>query len=162
MAADIQRLLPHRGAALFLDEAEVFGSSARGSACWRGEHPHLQGHFPGQPVVPGVYLLEAAAQLAGVAALAGDEAASQGRTGVLAAVRKSLFHRLVRPGERVHYTLDVRTVSQGAMVQASGSASVAEHKVLTVELTVALVAASALQPINGATAPQQHAMQGVA
>mgnify|MGYP001606289747 CR=1 FL=1 len=71
---DICLLLPHRDHALFLLDAVVEGPHVTGTACWADSHPHLTGHFPGLPIVPGVFLIEAAAQLGGTASPAGGRA----------------------------------------------------------------------------------------
>lgn len=150
-AAAIDRIVPHKGHALFIRDAEVEGWTVRGGACWSADHPHLRGHFPGQPIVPGVYLVEAAAQLAGVAihcagqALAGRGAPAAARIGVLAGVRKSTFHRFVRPGDDVRYTLAVKAVPGTDLYTVAGTGHVRDAKVVTVELTIAAVPAN-LQP----------------
>jgi 3-hydroxyacyl-[acyl-carrier-protein] dehydratase len=89
--------LPHREPFIFVDEVlEVEnGVSARGVKMFRGDEAFFAGHFPGEPIVPGVILTEALAQIAGIAA---------GESGVrflLSAVRVMKFHRAVRPGERI-------------------------------------------------------------
>ena len=135
---DIEALLPHRDAALFLLDATVRGSQVEGHASWPARHPHLAGHFPGLPIVPGVFLIEAAAQLAGVA-LAGRAGAAS-RLGMLAGVKRSLLHHPVRPGERVHFKLDVKPGIGDRIATASGYAQRDDgRKLLTVEITVALV-----------------------
>ncbi|AXE30532.1 hypothetical protein DK842_11855 [Chromobacterium phragmitis] len=135
--AELASLLPHAGDAFFLSDAEVDGWKASGGASWRADHPHLRGHFPGDPIVPGIYLLEAAAQLAGVAIRCGAEDWTPQTLGVLAAVRKSYFHRFVRPGERVDYALEVRPTPGSGMYAVSGLGRAGGDKVLTVELTIA-------------------------
>lgn len=137
---EIEALLPHRGAALFVEEAEVDGRRVVGTARWPAEHPHLGGHFPGFPIVPGVFLIEAAAQLGGIALAASSDAPAPGeRLGMLAAVRRALLHRPIYPGEAVRYSLELSPVPRGAMCLVSGTAS-AENgdKVLTVELGIAV------------------------
>ncbi|SUX30494.1 3-hydroxyacyl-ACP dehydratase FabZ family protein [Chromobacterium vaccinii] len=134
---ELAALLPHAGDAFFLSDAEVDGWKASGGASWRADHPHLRGHFPGEPIVPGVYLLEAAAQLAGVAIRCGAEGWTPETLGVLAGVRKSYFHRFVRPDERVDYALEVKPTPGSAMYAVSGLGEVGGDKVLTVELTIA-------------------------
>jgi len=140
----IEDLLPHRGEALFLDDAVVEGSHVSTHATWTDSHPHLAGHFPGLPIVPGVFLIEAAAQSAGVLlASLGDGAA---RLGLLSGVRKSLIHRPVRPGERICFELDVKQIGDTNFCSAVGKAhNEVSDKVLTVELTVAIVMREAIE-----------------
>ncbi|MCW7540418.1 hypothetical protein OOT46_21555 [Aquabacterium sp. A7-Y] len=141
----LEDCLPHRGAALFVQQAAVEGASIRGEACWSAEHPVLQGHFPGQAIVPGVFLIEAAAQLGGVW-IARTHAGQQG-LGVLASVRKALVHRLVMPQERVRYELQVTAAGDrffSVRGHAFGAATTPEGgdagdgKVLTIDLLIAV------------------------
>jgi 3-hydroxyacyl-[acyl-carrier-protein] dehydratase len=136
--AEIAALLPHRGIALFLIDAMVDGSHVEGSAYWPASHPHLVGHFPGLPVVPGVFLIDAAAQLAGVGL------ASQGdpgtKVGMLAGVKRCLLHQPVRPEEHVYFTLDLKSGIPDRIYCAEGIAKRNDgKKVLTVELSIAIV-----------------------
>lgn len=105
---EISALLPHRGDALFLRDAIVNGSHVEGTACWTASHPHLLGHFPGLPVVPGVFLIEAAAQLAGVG-LASQAGGSEFKLGMLAGVKRCLLHQPVQPEEPVYFALDLKS-----------------------------------------------------
>lgn len=138
--ADIEALLPHRGEALFLLDATVVGAHVEGHACWSGKHPHLAGHFPQMPVVPGVFLIEAAAQLAGlVLALRGSDASST-CLGMLAGVKRSLIHHPVYPEERVRFELDINPGIGSRMATAHGTAhKESGRKVLTIEVTLAMV-----------------------
>jgi 3-hydroxyacyl-[acyl-carrier-protein] dehydratase len=89
--------LPHREPFVFVDEVLSLenGVSARGLKIFRGDEAFFAGHFPGEPIVPGVILTEALAQTAGIAA------AEKGVRFLLSAVRVMKFHRAVRPGEKI-------------------------------------------------------------
>ncbi|MBX3356569.1 MAG: hypothetical protein KF724_12805 [Phycisphaeraceae bacterium] len=67
-------LLPHREPFLLLSAASRAGDEMRGSWRLSGSEPFFQGHFPGQPVLPGVLLTEALAQLAGLSLISMESA----------------------------------------------------------------------------------------
>lgn len=89
--------LPHREPFVFIDAVaeRVPGESARGVKTFSGEEPMFAGHFPGNPLVPGVILTEALAQMAGIAG-GGD-----GRRFLLSAIRGMKFPAAARPGDRI-------------------------------------------------------------
>ena len=95
----VRELLPHRPPMLFVDEVSrlIAGEEAEAAFFVDPGLPVFQGHFPGEPVFPGVYLAEAAAQAAALALLAGS--CYQGKMPLLAGIRKAGFHRRVVPGD---------------------------------------------------------------
>jgi 3-hydroxyacyl-[acyl-carrier-protein] dehydratase len=102
-AVPLDRLLdslPQRPPALFVDHVLEHEHLRRvaGSVCFPPGHRVFSGHLPHEPLVPGVVLIEALAQLAGLA-LVGAE--GEPVHGYLAEVGRVRFHRLVHPGEEV-------------------------------------------------------------
>ncbi len=93
---EIKRILPHRGNMLLLNEAERDGDIARGIYTVRGDEWFLDGHFPGNPIVPGVILCEILAQSACV--LLGDSAVD-GKTPMYTGLDRVRFKSPVRPGD---------------------------------------------------------------
>ncbi len=129
--------LPHREPFIFIDAVGevVAGESARCTVTFPPDAPFFRGHFPGDPVVPGVLLTEALAQTAGIAA---------GRPGAayrLSAVKMMKFLEPVRPGETVHLSAR-KTVEAGGLIQFDVVAEVAGRKVAA----GALVLNRALEP----------------
>jgi 3-hydroxyacyl-[acyl-carrier-protein] dehydratase len=130
------RILPHGPEFRFLDRllSLVPGKEGVGEYRVRGDEPFLRGHFPGEPLFPGVLLIEAAAQLAG--AVAQNDPAIPPLPGLrLAAVRGVKILGSARPGQTIR--LEARITGRlGAVVQAQAQASVDGELVLTGELTL--------------------------
>ena len=96
---EIMEIIPHRYPFLLIDTIEELepGVRAVGKKCVSANEPYFQGHFPGNPVMPGVLILEALAQVGAVAMLAQPEI--KGRTAYFARIDKSKFRRKVLPGD---------------------------------------------------------------
>jgi 3-hydroxyacyl-[acyl-carrier-protein] dehydratase len=98
-AAEIMRIIPHRTPFLLVDriiELEE-GKRAVGLKAVTSTEPHLAGHFPGVPIMPGVLIVEALAQVGAVAVLSMEE--HRGKLAVFAGIDKVRFKRMVRPGD---------------------------------------------------------------
>ncbi len=105
---NIQALLPHRYPFLLVDRILELEEGKRivGIKNVTVNEQFFQGHFPGQPVMPGVLLLEVMAQVGGV--LARKTAAGKGRPTVFrTGIEKAKFRRPVVPGDQLHVVVEV-------------------------------------------------------
>ena len=105
---EIQGLLPHRYPFLLVDQIREWEADRRivGIKNVTINEPFFQGHFPGRPVMPGVLILEAMAQVGGV--LAFKSLSQQGRPVVyLTGVDGAKFRRPVVPGDQLRFEVDV-------------------------------------------------------
>ena len=102
---DILKALPHRYPFLMIDRIiEVDGDdSAIGIKNVSFNEPIFQGHFPGEPVFPGVLIIEGMAQTAGAIAIAAGAAAGIDHIVYLLTVDKCKFRKPARPGDRIEY-----------------------------------------------------------
>ena len=96
---EIMEIIPHRHPFLLVDTIEELepGVRAVGKKCVSANEPYFQGHFPGNPVMPGVLIIEALAQVGAVAMLSQPE--YKGRTAYFAGIEKARFRRKVIPGD---------------------------------------------------------------
>ncbi|HEX5586035.1 MAG TPA: 3-hydroxyacyl-ACP dehydratase FabZ [Acidimicrobiia bacterium] len=103
--------LPQRPPFLFVDVVEECVPAVRVRARYRvtGDEDFLRGHFPGNPIVPGVIIVEALAQAASLA-LATDPR-YEGKLALFGGVEKVRFRRVVRPGDELLLTAEVERLS---------------------------------------------------
>jgi 3-hydroxyacyl-[acyl-carrier-protein] dehydratase len=136
---DLQRalkLLPHGAEFRFIDRLTNLnpGQSGEGEYKIRGDEPFLRGHFPGEPIFPGVLLVEAAAQLAGVVAQS-DPKIPPLKNLKLTALRNVKILGKAKPGEMISFEAKI-TGRLGNLVQAQATAKAANKTILTAELTL--------------------------
>ena len=103
---DIQRILevlPHRYPFLLVDRMEdvVRGESAVGIKNVSVNEPYFQGHFPGSPVMPGVLVIEAMAQTAGILVIETLGPEMEGKLVYFMSIENARFRKPVRPGDRM-------------------------------------------------------------
>ncbi|BCX48963.1 hypothetical protein HAHE_28710 [Haloferula helveola] len=126
--------LPHGPEFRFVDELVELdpGKSARGSYTVRGDEAFLAGHFPGRPLMPGVILVEAIAQLGGVAAQSDPEIGPVEGL-LLTGIRGAKILGAAEPGE----TLEIRAEVEGrlgGMIQISGEVESAGRKLASAKV----------------------------
>ena len=128
--------LPHGPEFRFLDRLLHLdpGRSGEGEYEVRGDEPFLKGHFPGQPLFPGVLLVEAAAQLAGVVAQSDPDVPPL--PGLkLTALRNVKILGTARPGETIRVQAQI-SGRLGNLVQATATAHVGSAPVLQADLVL--------------------------
>jgi 3-hydroxyacyl-[acyl-carrier-protein] dehydratase len=130
------RNLPHGPEFRFVDRLTALdpGKAGAGEYTLRGDEPFLGGHFPGQPLMPGVLLVEAAAQVAGAVAQSDPEIPPL--PGLkLTALRAVKILGTARPGEPIRIEARV-TGRLGNLVQAQATVTVSGRVVLQADLTL--------------------------
>ena len=97
--SQIMEILPHRQPMLLIDSVEEieYGVRAVAKKCVSFNEPFFAGHFPEEPVMPGVLIVEALAQTGAVAILGKDE--NRGKTAYFASINSTKFKRKVVPGD---------------------------------------------------------------
>jgi 3-hydroxyacyl-[acyl-carrier-protein] dehydratase len=122
-AQAIQRILPHRYPFLLVDRVVELEAPRRavGIKHVSVNEPFFQGHFPGYPVMPGVLIVEAMAQVGGVAVLSSDE--HQGKLALFAGIDNVRFKRQVKPGDTLRIEVELHQIRRGIGI-GSGTALV--------------------------------------
>lgn len=136
---DVLRILPHRPPFLFVDRIESHepGRRAVGIKCVSANEPFFAGHFPGHPIMPGVLLLEALAQVGAVAILTLPEFA--GRLALFGGVDDVRFRRPVVPGDVVRLEVEI-VRRRGRAGTGHGVATVAGGRAVEADLTFVVAA----------------------
>ncbi|HSQ87324.1 3-hydroxyacyl-ACP dehydratase FabZ [Romboutsia sp.] len=134
----IKELIPHRYPFLLVDKVIELeeGKRAVGIKNVTVNEPFFQGHFPDYPIMPGVLIIEAMAQVGCVAMMSIDE--NKGKLGVFAGIDKVRFKKEVRPGDTL--TMEVEMISLRRNIgKATAKAFVGEELACSAELMFALV-----------------------
>jgi beta-hydroxyacyl-ACP dehydratase FabZ len=107
-STDIQAILPHRYPFLLVDRIEELEKGKRivGIKNVTINESFFQGHFPGRPIMPGVLIIEAMAQVGGVLAFKSAEEGGA-RVVYFMGIDKAKFRKPVRPGDRIRFVVDV-------------------------------------------------------
>ena len=134
---EIMEIIPHRQPFLLIDTIEELepGVRAVGRKCVSYNEPYFAGHFPQEPVMPGVLIVEALAQTGAVAILGKEE--NRGKTAYFAAINSAKFKRKVVPGDVL--TLETEIIKQkGAIGIGKAVAKVGDETACIAELTFAV------------------------
>ncbi|GAA0700843.1 3-hydroxyacyl-ACP dehydratase FabZ [Paraclostridium ghonii] len=134
----IKELIPHRYPFLLVDKVVELeeGKRAVGIKNVSVNEPFFQGHFPEYPIMPGVLIIEALAQVGAVAMMSIDE--NKGKLGVFAGIDKVRFKKEVRPGDTLRMEVEMLSLRRN-IGKANASAYVDGELVCRGELMFALV-----------------------
>ena len=151
---EISEILPHRYPMLMVDRiVEMTEDTVIGVKNVTANEPHFMGHFPGYPVMPGVMIIEAMAQVGGIL-VATVAPHTRGRIMFLASVEDAKFRKPVVPGDQLRIEmklLRLKTTIAKMQGVATVDGQVAAEATLMCKLTDQL---SAHQPARQATEPQ--------
>lgn len=135
---EIKRIIPQREPFLMIDEVEEYisGEMAIAYKNVNENEWYFKGHFPGNPIMPGVLITEALAQTGAVAILSLEE--NKGKNALFGGIDKMKFKKMVTPGDRLK--LEVRIIKKkGPIGVGEGIATVNGDVVAKGELTFAVV-----------------------
>lgn len=133
----IMEIIPHRQPFLLIDVLEELTPGVRAVAkkCVSYNEPYFAGHFPGEPVMPGVLIIEAMAQTGAAAILSRPE--NKGKTAYFAGINNAKFKRKVIPGDVL--TLEIEIIKEkGPVGIGRGTARVDGKLAASAELTFAV------------------------
>lgn len=130
-------ILPHRHPFLLIDTVEALEPGIRAIArkCVSYNEPYFAGHFPGEPVMPGVLIIEALAQTGAVAVLSLEE--NKGKTAYFAGINAAKFKQKVVPGDLLELETEIIR-RKGPIGVGKATARVEGKIVCTAELTFAI------------------------
>lgn len=136
-AKEIMEIIPHRQPFMLIDTIEEMepGERALAKKCVSYNEPFFQGHFPGEPVMPGVLIVEALAQTGAVAILSLPE--NKGKTAYFAAINSAKFKKKVIPGDVLMLETEIIKV-KGPMGIGKAKATVDGKVAVQAELTFAI------------------------
>lgn len=137
---NIESLIPHRGDIFFCQRLLIEGPhDYKGVARWPLDNGIIKGHFPGLPLVPGVMIIETAAQLAGAGMLMGDpylKTLPDNLVGVLASVRNCRFKQPALPDSDVEFAIHCRQMAP-LLVQVTAAVTTGDIEVAQLEILIA-------------------------
>lgn len=134
---EIMEIIPHRQPMLLIDTIEELESGKRGvgKKCVSFNEPYFAGHFPGEPVMPGVLIIEALAQVGAVVILSCPE--FKGKTAYFGAINDAKFRQKVVPGDVL--LLEVEMVKQKGPIGIGKATATVDGKIAaSAELTFAV------------------------
>lgn len=135
---DIKKIIPHRYPFLLVDRVTITepDKTAVGIKCVSGNEPFFQGHFPQRPIMPGVLIVEAMAQVACALFLSNPE--KRGKLAYFMGIDGIKFRKPVVPGDRLEMRIEILTV-RAKFGKARGETFVDGQMTTEAEFSFALV-----------------------
>lgn len=136
-AKEIMKVIPHRQPMLLIDTIEELtpGEHGIGKKCVSYNEPYFAGHFPQEPVMPGVLMIEALAQVGAVVMLSCPE--YKGKTAYFGAINQAKFKRKVVPGDVL--MLEVEMIKKKGPIGIGKAVATVDGEVaVSAELTFAI------------------------
>ncbi len=136
-AKEIMEIIPHRQPFMLIDTVEelIPGVRAVARKCVSYNEPFFQGHFPAEPVMPGVLIVEALAQTGAVAILSLEE--NKGKAAYFAAIQSAKFKKKVVPGDVLVLETEI-IKTKGSIGIGKATATVDGKVAVQAELTFAV------------------------
>ena len=136
----IKRMIPHRYPFLLIDAVRDIhvNESAVGVKNVSAMEPHFQGHFPDKPVMPGVLIVEAMAQTAGVLVVETLEMIDQGLLVYFMTLDKGRFRRIVEPGDQLELHVKILR-GRGKIWKFWGEAKVGDEIAAEAEFSAMII-----------------------
>ena len=135
---EIKNIIPQRAPFLMIDEVETYepGVGATAYKYVNEEEWYFKGHFPGNPIMPGVLICESLAQTGAVAILSMEE--NKGKNALFGGIDKMKFKKMVVPGDKLR--LEVKIIKRKGPIGVGEAIATVDGKVAAKgELTFALV-----------------------
>jgi 3-hydroxyacyl-[acyl-carrier-protein] dehydratase len=135
----IKEVIPHRDPFLLLDSVHelISGKSIIASKMLLPTQPIFEGHFPGNPIYPGVYYIESIAQ-AGALLLYITNPETIGSLGLLSGIEETRFRKPCKPGDRVVYEV-ILEKKRGMFFWLKGKAYIGDEIAAEAKISVALI-----------------------
>lgn len=134
----IKEIIPQREPFLMIDEVEEYkpGESATAYKYVNEEEWYFKGHFPGNPIMPGVLITESLAQTGAIAILSVED--NKGKNALFGGIDKMKFKKMVVPGDKLK--LEVKIIKQKGPIGIGEAIATVDDKVVAKgELTFAIV-----------------------
>jgi 3-hydroxyacyl-[acyl-carrier-protein] dehydratase len=138
---EIKKCLPHRDPLLLIDAIHELNldENITASKLLTNDEPVFKGHFPGNPIYPGVYYIEAIAQSGAILSFLTREknGLTEDRLGLLTSVDETRFRRPGKPGDRIRYVVSIEKM-RGPFIWLKGTAYIDDEIAVECKISIAI------------------------